>query len=140
MDFLSDPMFIGTFALEFGVILGVIFRILLPFVQKKAEDPTAKFDHRYFWSGVLSLFLIQMEIMAFLAQPSNPIYAWAFPLILFFGFQIGLGNTELSARILVGGATAISAYRARTSEEQPDLAKAVADLAAEVEELKKAKQ
>jgi len=145
MDFWSDPTFIGSFFLQLGVLAGIIFRILLPYVQKKAEDPAVKFDLRYFWSGVLAWMLIQMEVFAFLAQPNNAIYGWTWQLILFFGFQVGLGNTELSARLLVGGASAITAYRERKAEEKPvvslqTVADAVANLAKKVEELEKQKK
>lgn len=152
MDFWNDPMFIGAFVLQFGVLVGIIFRILLPYIQKKAEDPTVKFDLRYFWSGVLAWMLIQMEIFALFSQPINAIYGWTWQVILFFGFQVGLGNTELSARLLVGGASAITAYRARKAEETPmatlqTLADAIAaanyqlqDLTKRLEELEKRPQ
>jgi len=120
LDF-NDPIFIGSFVLQLGILVGIVFRVLLPYVQKKATDTTEKFDYRYLWSGILSFMLIEIEVFGFIAQPDSPIYNLVPQQLLFLGFMMGLGNTELSSRVLVGGASAVSAIRERQAEEKPKL-------------------
>lgn len=120
MEIYNDPQFVGALALWIGLFIGLVFRIFLPYLQKKMEDPTAKFDMRYLYSGILAFMLIIMEVFSLLAQEGNPIYTMNFWLVIGFGILVGMGNAELTSRSIVGSSTAISAYNARKAETKTE--------------------
>lgn len=83
-----------------AVMLGVFVRTLLPYLKKKVEDPTVKFDSKFGYTAILSLITAYVELASALAE--NPYVLVNLPLRLAFliGFFFGMGNNEIWNRIL----------------------------------------
>jgi len=86
-----------------GMLLGVILRTLLPWLKKKAEDPTIKFDPRFVWTATLAVISTFIEVAAILAGDPTVIINLGLRFALLAGFFFGLGNNELWNRILHSG-------------------------------------
>jgi len=88
-----------------GLLLGVIIRTLLPWLEKKAADPTIAFDPKFVWTAVLAIITALIEMAAILAMAPDQFTVLS-PLLAFLsGFFFGLGNNELVNRILHRGKT-----------------------------------
>jgi len=133
MDFLTDPFFLLLF-FQLAVVLGIGFRISLPWLQKKAEDPAVKFDSRFIWAGLVAWMLIQVE-NGWFTQLSQQFGQLGWQAIWLIGFMFGLGNTEITSRIFVQTPTAVTAYRERKDAESVN-GQALADIAEKMESLK----
>jgi len=88
-----------------GLLLGVILRTLLPWLKKKAEDPTIAFDPKFVWTAILAVILTTIEMAAILAGAPDQLATLDLRLAFFGGFFFGLGNNELVNRILHSGKT-----------------------------------
>lgn len=93
---LDNPWFI----FQVFMFIGILFRILLPFAQKKYEGQNLQFDTRFLWLGVWSWITVQIEFMTLLSQDGVDVIT-LLPLkaVALIGFFLGLGNTETWNRI-----------------------------------------
>lgn len=83
-----------------AVVLGVVVRTLLPYLKKKAEDPTVKFDPKFGYTAILGVITAYIEIAAVMAETPDILANLPVRLAILAGFFFGLGNNELLNRIL----------------------------------------
>lgn len=86
-----------------GVILGVLTRTLLPWLKKKATDPTIPFDPKFGYTAILALITTGIEIATVLSVNPNQLAVLGTRFALLAGFFFGLGNNEIWNRILHKG-------------------------------------
>ena len=86
-----------------AVVLGVLIRTGLPYLKKKADDPTTKFDPKFGYTAILALISTGVEVAAFMAEDPYILANLPFRLAALAGFFFGLGNNEIWNRILHKG-------------------------------------
>lgn len=90
------------------LVLGVIIRTLLPWLKKKADDPSVAFDPKFVYTAILGLISTYVELAAVLAEAPYALAALPTRLAILMGFFFGMGNNELWNRILHQGTPAES--------------------------------
>jgi hypothetical protein len=83
-----------------AVIIGVLIRTILPFLKKKIDDPTTKFDPKFGYTAILALITTGIEMAAFLAEDPYILAHLPPRLAALSGFFFGIGNNEIWNRIL----------------------------------------
>jgi hypothetical protein len=83
-----------------AVIVGVLIRTVLPYLKKKIDDPTTKFDPKFGYTAILALITTGIEMAAFLAEDPYILANLPPRLAALSGFFFGIGNNEILNRIL----------------------------------------
>jgi len=94
------------FVMELAIAIGIIFRTLLPYIQKKAEGQELPFEPRYIWMAVFAWMTVQVEMATLLMNgPEDVVGTLPVKAAALIGFFVGLGNNEMLNRIFPKPAT-----------------------------------
>ena len=88
----------------FAVLIGVVVRTILPWLTKKADDPTLSFDPKFVWTAILAIITAFIELgVVLIDAPDALSMIPSLKLVGLMGFFFGMGNNEIWNRILHRG-------------------------------------
>lgn len=101
-NLLDNPWFV----MELAITIGIVFRTLLPWIQKKAEGQELPFEPRYIWMAVFAWMTVQVEMATLLMNgPEDIVGTLPIKAAALIGFFVGLGNNEMWNRIFPAAST-----------------------------------
>jgi hypothetical protein len=104
-----------------GTFLGVLFRTILPYLDKLRTDPTIKFDMRYAVTFVITLIeALVTTLLIFAAIPTDLLTSTSSLLFVFIAtFAWAYTSNDIANRIISGTTTATPASSTQATATPP---------------------